>query len=404
MPDQKAAEAWAGLNERQRIYLKAIYDADQRAEAVANSGWSSRPASEWRWVLYSIKAPKELVGRRAIQDQVERQGKLDTGAGSSLAALRRRALILVRDTWVETAFGVFPAVEVQLTRAGRATVRQGLGITLPPRVPTGLLSKEYLWEALVWLYEAGEKGFTHHYYRSEQQKLSPEQPRFRPSWNTLLVLRDRRDGSFWEDVQGALRNGSYEYRYRASALGREHYERHWVCYAHLYPDVEAPRPPASEGAHQDLAEHFVRKPKGLLTMPQWRLLVELVRVHRSGSSPLHRSIEDQHRSWQAELPDLSDLPRGLLAWQIKQWVTPSSTAAAALVGYKEGALAQYTDVRPIQHLWTAIGAEDGARPLLVLHVTDAGLQHFDEKLEVYRRHYPDVPVDDEAGRAARLTV
>src|SRR6185503_7171869 len=92
MPDtvKKPPELWAELNDRQRLYLKTIYDADQRAEAAARTGWTSAKASEWRWVTYSIKAPKELVGRTTIQSVVERAGKLDTGAGSSLAALRRR--------------------------------------------------------------------------------------------------------------------------------------------------------------------------------------------------------------------------------------------------------------------------------------------------------------------------
>jgi hypothetical protein len=399
---EKAAAAWAALNDRQRLYLKAIYDADQRAEAAARTGWSSTKASEWRWVLYSIKAPKELVGRRAIQSQVEREGQLDTGAGSSLAALRRRALILVRDTIVYVpTLGEVPAIEVQLTAAGRAAVRYGHGITMPPRVPPGLLSQEYLWDGLVWLYEAGEKGFVHYYSRRDQKQYAPEQPRFRPSWNTLLALRNRRDGSLWEDVPMP---GVRQECYRISALGREHYERHWACYAELFPDIEAPRPPASEGAHEGLAEHFAKKPRGLLTMPQWRLLVELVRVHRSGSSPIRRIIAGQYKQVNDPVPDLSGIPNGLLDWQIKSWVTPSSTAAAKLVGYKEGALAQYTDIRPIEQRLYYRDRFYAEKPLLVLHVTDAGLAHYDERMSTYQRFYPDVPLDDQAGRAARLSV
>ncbi|MCM3702650.1 hypothetical protein [Paenibacillus macerans] len=52
----QTVDPWAGLNERQRSYLKAIYQADQKAEAdekyAAASNWNSRPANEWRWLLY----------------------------------------------------------------------------------------------------------------------------------------------------------------------------------------------------------------------------------------------------------------------------------------------------------------------------------------------------------------
>jgi hypothetical protein len=377
-------DAWAALNDRQRLYLKEIYEADQSAEASAKASRYSPPASEWRWVLYSINAPKDLVGRSTIQWHVERAGKLDTGAGSSLAALKRRGLVEVWHTWIELPLlGPTPCVKVKMTQAGRAAVRAGLGIAPPTRIPTGLLTKAYLWDAMAWLYEAGEQGFTTPYSRSS---MPAEQKRFRPSWNTLLALRDRREGEFWENPPKTFNE---EYRYRLSAIGREHYVRHWACYADLFPEVEAPEPEASPDAHTALADHFAPKPKGLLPGPQWRLLAELVMVHRSGDCPLKRIIRYEAKNFSMPEPDLSEMPDGLLPWYIAHYVTSSKTAAAKLVERKAGALAQYTDVRP----WSRGDTwQEDSTPLMQLHVTEAGLAHFDERLAEYQKHYPEVKV------------
>ncbi|MFE1206429.1 XRE family transcriptional regulator, partial [Streptomyces sp. NPDC058762] len=97
MARPQPAELWAELNPRQQTYLTAIYNADQNAEAnhrgdAVNWGHGP-PASEWRWQTFSIKAPKDLVGRTAIQYELASKDEHDQGAGSSLAALRRRGLI-----------------------------------------------------------------------------------------------------------------------------------------------------------------------------------------------------------------------------------------------------------------------------------------------------------------------
>ncbi|MFD0352932.1 hypothetical protein ACFVHW_04170 [Streptomyces sp. NPDC127110] len=382
------SELWQALNDRQRLYLKAAFEEDQRAEARA--GLDPRPAAEWRWLMYSIKAPKNLVGRSTIQYVVERQGQLDTGAGSSLAALRRRGLLEVRPTVVLLArLGAVDAVEVQLTRLGRAVTRAGLGIPPTTKIPTGLISRDYLWDAMAWLYEAGEEGFTHEYSRRDQP---PEQTRFRPSWNTLLKLRDRRDGSLWEHPPwtGSPSWGRNSDRYRLSPLGREHYERHWACYNELFPEIEAPEPPPSEDAHNGLADHTVKKPRGLLPLPPWRLLVELIRWHQAGTSPMRQVIEQQFRQREMAVPDLPDLPHGLVEWQIKKSVTTSTTAATRLVEYKAGPLAQYTDIASLRHYWWHC---DNDEPLPLLHVTDAGLAHYTDHLATYRHLYPDVKTD-----------
>jgi hypothetical protein len=80
-------------------------------------------------------------------------GQLDSGAGSSLAALRRRGLVEVRDGIKQTFLGDLPTVEVRLTTAGRAVARAGLDEAPTRRTPPGLLS-EWLWGALAKLYRA----------------------------------------------------------------------------------------------------------------------------------------------------------------------------------------------------------------------------------------------------------
>ena len=61
---------WADLNERQRKYLRAVYDMDQAKEAVirdeaARGRWNSTPASQWRWIPYNAGAqPSYAVSKR----------------------------------------------------------------------------------------------------------------------------------------------------------------------------------------------------------------------------------------------------------------------------------------------------------------------------------------------------
>lgn len=52
--DDRAAAAWAKLNERQRIYMRVLYDADQAAERHEKTAWRRRPAEEWRWLDYGL--------------------------------------------------------------------------------------------------------------------------------------------------------------------------------------------------------------------------------------------------------------------------------------------------------------------------------------------------------------
>ena len=57
---------WQELNERQRAYLRALYDCDQAKEAErrerASRGFYDRtPAADWRWIQYGPLAPPTML-------------------------------------------------------------------------------------------------------------------------------------------------------------------------------------------------------------------------------------------------------------------------------------------------------------------------------------------------------
>jgi hypothetical protein len=52
-----ARAAWEALNDRQRTYLRVIFGHDQAAERSRGPYLPSRPAEEWRWLLYGVKSP-----------------------------------------------------------------------------------------------------------------------------------------------------------------------------------------------------------------------------------------------------------------------------------------------------------------------------------------------------------
>ncbi|MFG2761533.1 hypothetical protein [Streptomyces wuyuanensis] len=264
MPRPQPADLWAELNDRQRIYLTAIYNADQAAEANQKGGafdWGhGPPASEWRWQTFSIKAPKELVGRTAIQYELVRKDEHDQGAGSSLAALRRRALIEVKEDHVITLLGMVPRVRVKLTTLGRATARAGLGHTAPKSPPHGLLS-EWLWSNLVRLYRAGPDGVG-----TQSPRGTPPEERAPDDKARLFLDRYQdRPGSplieskrvpCGEPYESYLGHTVYptEDRVYLTKAGRAHYEQHVRCYAELWPDVDAPIPDElPEDSHKSLA-------------------------------------------------------------------------------------------------------------------------------------------------------
>jgi len=397
----KARATWDALNRRQRLYLAAIYDADQAAErqvAGQRRDWGRPPpASVWRWVIYSIKAPKDLVGYTSIQDKMRDAGELDSGAGSSLAALRRRGLVQVRDGIKQTILGDLPTVEVRLTTAGRAAARAGLDEAPRRRTPPGPLS-EWLWGALAKLYRAGNEGtlYGHHAYH-----LPHDDVHRGPSWNALLQLRDRRDGAFMEEFSLNVDKPSagsgwarVEYRVRATPRARTHYELHYRCYRELYPGVDAVEPASSDGAHIGLADHTSRRPHGLVGAPDWRLLAQLASLDHTDRCYLRRVLAEPYTNDGRPVPeDIATIPNGLLYWQIKN-LTRSTAVVDRLANRPGGAFVEVIKVP--NRSWHRYGNEPDHWPLVCL--TAAGRDHVRAHFADYHRFYPDINVDDVAGR------
>uniref|UniRef100_UPI003F4983DE hypothetical protein n=1 Tax=Amycolatopsis sp. CA-293810 TaxID=3239926 RepID=UPI003F4983DE len=239
-----AQRTWDELNARQRLYLSTIFEFDQAAETDVKRRSAKRmtvpPAAEWRQVTYDIDLPKKAAGYSSVQFAIRQRGEHDSGSGSTLAALRRRKLVTVTyDQVYVVPVGMVDRIRVRLTAAGRAAARHGAGHTAPATPPAGLMTRWSLL-ALARLYAAGEQGLCN--------EATPDRADEAPSWNTLLRLRDRRDGSLidtfvadWPDQQRRMLR---QHRVRASALGRRHFEIHRACYLELFPDLADELPDA----------------------------------------------------------------------------------------------------------------------------------------------------------------
>jgi hypothetical protein len=217
------SDPWASLNDRQRAYLRALYDGDHDTEALrrdrgARGDWDRTPASEWRWQLYGPTEPPSQLYRTLQAAKL-----VDQGTGATWRALEDRGLVKCRD--VLDAFGV-PLLQVQITPAGRKLVRAATGEQRPKAPPRGQL-RERQWAAVARLYAAGDagevsEGVMHHF-----------------DWmRTLIRLRDYRPQPLMEEFSGPWNTT----RLRLTLFGREYYEREWAHYRELYPDVEAPQP------------------------------------------------------------------------------------------------------------------------------------------------------------------
>ena len=162
----KVAQAWDDLNERQQAYLRAIYMADQETEHYrksegARGNWDNTPAAVWRWQLYATLAPG---GDTTVKRLIRAAKLIDEGTGSTFKALEKRGLVELKytsegTTW-EKLIGKFEdwTVFVKLTTAGRAAARAGDPAYKPTKtLPPGTL-KERQWEALEAAYKAGDQG------------------------------------------------------------------------------------------------------------------------------------------------------------------------------------------------------------------------------------------------------
>ena len=216
---------WQSLNARQQDYVTAIYRADQEVEAAERSLWSHggrpRPAEEWRWMLYVNLDGHDLPVKRhlALTQQISE------GTGSTLEALERRGLIEVRydiDTYNgRKILTNEPIPAIQITKAGRALVRNALNVPSGKQI-VGTL-QEWHWHALAKAYTAGEHG------------VREEGPGYgRIGWNTWLRLRDYQ---IHQVEYPLIKDGV-----SITAWGIGYYERTFARYHELYPDVAAPEP------------------------------------------------------------------------------------------------------------------------------------------------------------------
>lgn len=366
----KAFAAWQELNKRQQLYLTAIYEADQAAEAdIADRRrrmYSIPPADEWRWLNYYP----------GIWARVDNAGERDPGTGSTLAALERRDLIHVREIQSGTA------VQIRLRTAGRAAARAGIQEQAPRRTPAGLLS-EWLWDALATIYRAGETGCYH-----DAWHLKAGDPLRGPSWNACLKLRDRKDGKFIEEFQPNGIPGE-AYRTRLTARGRDHAELHHRCYTELYPTVrgiELTAPVAA--AHEGLAVHSIRRPKYLVTGPDWRLLAILTRMEKTHRCPWRDHVAREYRGWGSR-------DRPVPAWvdTIPDGLTLPAAAKAAGSTASIGRLEKYDGGPLIENV--EVKSPDGGRlgQAQLVCLTNAGREHVTDHLPEYRQFYPDIPTD-----------
>jgi hypothetical protein len=181
------SDVWAELNERQRAYLRTLYECDQATEAgrreqAARGHWDRTPASVWRWQMYG---PADS----ALYMRLHAAGLVDPGTGSTWTALENRKLVQCRH--VPNTFGV-QLLEVQITPLGRKVVRAATGEQRPKPPPKGQL-RERQWAALARLYAAGDAG-----------ELSEDMMYGRGGFDwmrTLLRLRDYKPSPLMEEYR-----------------------------------------------------------------------------------------------------------------------------------------------------------------------------------------------------------
>jgi len=381
-----AERAWAGLNARQRLYLSTIFEFDQAAEADVKRRSAKRmavpPAAEWRQVTYDIDLPKKAAGYSSVQLAVRGRGEHDFGSGSTLAALWRRKLVTVTYDQIHVPpYGMVDRIRVRLTAAGRAAVRHGAGITTPAAPPAGLMTRWSLL-ALAALYVAGERGLCN--------ESTPDKADEAPSWNTLLRLQQRRDGSLidtfvadWPDQQERMLR---QHRVRASALGRLHFEIHRACYLELFPDLAGELPEANlvEGAHTGLAEHRRPRPKHLVRDTDLRVLLALADLDHTGHCYLREVATQEFRRRGEEVPAwVADIPNGLTRWQVTD-LTRTEKSIDRLTGHPGGPL-----VAQVEVCASARNYRTGTTtPLIVL--TTVGRTHLRDHRADYRTAYPEL--------------
>jgi len=243
MSEKRPALSWGDLNTRQQTYLQAIYTTDQAQEQSerlrAAMDRRSRPADEWRWMLYA----DTLYGHTPLKQRLVDAGVVDPGTGSTFEALEKRGYILVKYDRATSHPLSDTLVYVRLTTPGRKLVRQALGLAAPKKAPLGEL-REWHWRALVEAWKAGDEGL-----RDEGRGYG------RIGWNTWLRLRDFRAGGEEKPLAreqrvslsfsahaGGFFTYQQEVRMVITECGKAYYRENWQRYHEQYPAVDAPAP------------------------------------------------------------------------------------------------------------------------------------------------------------------
>ncbi|MFE4574623.1 hypothetical protein [Streptomyces chartreusis] len=131
-----------------------------------------------------------------------------------------------------------------------------------------------------------------------------------------------------------------------------------------------------------------RRPAGLLDKPALRLLVALVATENPRRA--HHARIEVERDGCATDADLASIPRGLMAYEVKQ-ATRSEKAPGILV---DRGLAEYMNLARFD----PTGRYGANWPLL--HVSQAGRDHLAEHREAYAEFHPDVRLPAAAATAA----
>jgi hypothetical protein len=230
-------QAWEALNDRQRVYLRVLYRADQDAEKEHRSGgargdFDQRPAAEWRRISFN-------AWPSPIPDQLAAAGVYDRGAGATLAALRDRGLIETEN--VPTRAGA-DLVDVWVTRAGRAAARHGTGDTPARRSRPRWATSEWLWRELVKVGRSEPEGLrASELYGSADLYLGAGfagRPGNRPYLRKETVWR-RYEVRTWDGEPSGWTSKPVD-MYHLTDEGRAHYIERAAEYRELFPGIDAP--------------------------------------------------------------------------------------------------------------------------------------------------------------------
>jgi hypothetical protein len=131
------------------------------------------------------------------------------------------------------------------------------------------------------------------------------------------------------------------------------------CYAELYPDVPGIEPATVDGAHAGLVDHQGRRPRYLVRVTEWRLLVWLTDLERKRRSPERERIAREYTQFGDEVPaEVLAIPDGQVSRYSAERCAGSAAAIERLCAYKGGGLGRGR--RDAQPLPVSGGDEDGA--------------------------------------------